>query len=506
MDQATTVGAPIASATSRAIGINRLGSLLITALIIMQALLLLFLGNFLLAALITTAGFLLAYAAGSVRFARWTGQVSWKLFGTCMVIALAIYALGGEGRFFYANTDWQVRNAVLRDLTLYPWPFIYSDGGEEQILRAPLGMYLLPALVGKVIGFHGAELALWLQNSMLLATLLAIGSTLYQTCRRRWLTLLVFFGFSGMDVLGQLIAGQPLWLHLEQWAGIQYTGHLTQAFWVPQHALAGWMFALFYLLWREARVAAWVPLATVPLVAILSPLALMGMIPFAAHIGIETAAKRRLLWLDFALPAIATAITIPTLLYLTAASDAVGSRAAVPDLSVYTTFIALELGAFLFALWQVRERLRYGKVTMALTVGVLLLAPFGKVGDAVDFVMRASIPALAILSLAVAEIATRTPTSDDKAGGRARTWALMALAIGLFTPAGEIARAILLPRAPAQLCGYFGVVPHGYDTYVAPVNRLPTAVRPVSASVIVPSDPAECWSNPWPDAAKDLTP
>ena len=64
-----------------------------------------------------------------------------------------------------------------------------------------------------------------------------------------------------IDIVGQIVTHRPIWLHLEQWAGLQFSGHLTQAFWVPQHALAGWFFAAFYMLWRDRRLAAWVATA-----------------------------------------------------------------------------------------------------------------------------------------------------------------------------------------------------------------------------------------------------
>ena len=69
--------------------------------------------------------------------------------------ALIVFALGGEGRMFFANADWQVRDAVLADMAKQPWPFAYLIHGKAMLLRAPLGMYLLPAMFGR-----GHELAL----------------------------------------------------------------------------------------------------------------------------------------------------------------------------------------------------------------------------------------------------------------------------------------------------------------------------------------------------------
>ena len=63
-----------------------------------------------------------------------------------------------------------------------------------------------------------------------------------------------------------------------------------------------------------------------------------------------------------------------------------------------------------------------------------------------------------------------------------------------------MARAVLLPRAPAQLCGYFGVVPNGYATYVAPIDRLPPLLRTDGVARVDPVEPAHCWPRPWADA------
>jgi hypothetical protein len=490
---------------SRAYGLRlrTLAAVLLLALGAMQGLLLLFLGK----PAISTAVLIAALVPGGrAAFTETAGDIGkttigWRRIAACLAVALLVFVLGGEGRFFYANTDWQVRNAVLLDLVREPWPFTYAVGSATEILRAPLGIYLGPALVGKLAGFRAAELALLAQNTLLLGALLAVGSTLFASTRACWVAVGVFFGFSGMDIVGQIITHRPIWLHLEQWAGIQFSANLTQAFWVPQHALAGWIFALFYMLWREDRTPAWLPLAVVPLSALLSPLAMMGMIPFAAHIGIETLAKRRLRWADIVLPGVALIASAPALVYLTTDGGSVGSHVARVKPLIYVTFILLEIWIYVFALWQVRERMRFGKVTAAIVVAVLLIAPLVRVGQSVDFVMRATIPALAILSIMVADLLVHRATEGDGSWKMARRWALIAFAVGLATPVGEVVRAVLLPRAPGQLCGYYGVVPGGYATYVAPYERLPSPLRSDAAVRIVPSEPARCWDGAWPDAA-----
>jgi len=432
-----------------------------------------------------------AYAPG------WHGRVAWRDLAICGAVSVLVLALGGEGRLTYANTDWQVRLAVLRDLTLNPWPFAYDVAGGPTVLRAPLGMYLGPALIGKATGhLYVAELALWAQNSLLLTLVLGMGSALFDGARAKAIGLVVFLGFSGMDIVGQALAGQPLTLHLEQWAGFQFTAPITQLFWVPQHCLAGWIFAAAYLAWRRGMVPRVVLAVLLPLLPLLSPLAAIGCLPFALHAYVP-AFWRREFWRDLRWPVLAALAALPGLLYLVVAGDAVGALAVPLPLSSYPMFILLEIGGYVLALRLRPSAGAYGAATAWIVLASLLLIPFGRVGGGMDFAMRASIPALAILAVLIAQIVERAVT--DPAWRPAGKVALCVLAIGLATPFGEIARAIAWPRAPVVTCGYYGVVPGGYATYIAQLARFPAIIRP-PATLIQPHDRAPCWQGPWPDA------
>jgi len=490
-----------AANSQAAIPTKSLVAILFAALAAMQVMLLAFLGFGALAQL-ASAGIVGAVTFAMLKMPGWerTDGVSPKLLAGAFAFSLMLFLLGGEGRLFYANTDWTVRNAVLRDLAANPWPFVYDAPSGSLLLRAPLGMYLGPGLIGKGLGFHAAEVALLLQNSALLTLLLGIGSTLYRSTRDRVIALTVFTGFSGMDVLGQLIAHQSLLLHLEQWADLQYTSHLAQAFWVPQHAMAGWAFALLYLMWVERRIPRVVMLAAAPMLALFSPLALIGCLPFAAHAGIAGLRDRTLEKRDFLLPAITSIVSVPSLIYLTAAGSSVSSKFEKMPLNSYIVFIILEVAVYIFALYKMRDRTRFGPATATIVLVVLLIAPFGKIGDAADFVMRASIPALAVLSLIIADLLIRRPAADDKSLKVARNCALVAFCIGLCTPISEIARSIMWPRSPEIKCSYMGIVPFGDSTYVARLDRVPAVIRPAHPAIIRPVDPAKCWDGAWPDA------
>ena len=412
----------------------------------------------------------------------------------CLALALLLLALGGEGRFFYANVDWQVRFAVLRDMAVNPWPFVYSVRAVPDVLRAPIGMFLVPALAFKTWGSRAGDLALLAQNALLLGLLLTLASSLFQDRRRQLSALLIFLIFSGMDAIGELIVNGHLPDHLDDWANLQYSSTITLAFWVPQHALAGWAGALAYLLWRTGRLPLAPFLALLPLTALWSPLGLMGTMPFAALAGLRTLMERRLRAQDIALPALATLLCVPTLLYLGAGGEGVGARLLAIPFQQWLIFQLLETAAFLVPLALAARHIRFGRDTFCLMTLWLLAIPFVQIGWSVDFMMRGSIAALAILAVMVA---------DHLAEGRPpRLFLLAALIIGSTTGLAEVRRALTNPPAPQVKCSFFKAWDQNFSmfpkgSYLAPLPDMPRLVAPVRPASIRVREPARCWDRDW---------
>lgn len=422
------------------------------------------------------------------------------------LVALTIFILGGEGRFFYASPDWQVRDSVLRDLMVYPWPFAYSFDSHVELLRAPLGMYLYPAVAGKVLGATAADLALLIQNSLLLTLILGLGSMLFTTSRARKRALLIVIFFSGMDVIGQWLQwrvnGYPFPDHIEQWGITQYSSHITQAFWVPMHALSGWMGAVLFLLWREKRISLGQMYAPVPLLMLMSPLGVMGTLPFAAYAGIVTLWKRELRTNDVLLPAITTLLTLPAILYLGAGSGEVGLHLMALPPVPYVLFELLEVvpfiaGAILIGHPSVGER-----ATLLLVAACLLLMPFVQLGEGTDFTMRASIPALAILAVQVSRAFDRAAT--DRTFRRPAAIMAVMLAMGSVTGMFEIARALTNKPSPRVHCNMATSIyqvaylrpTSSRATYFAALDAVPAIIRP-HPTTILSHEIARCWDRPW---------
>lgn len=412
----------------------------------------------------------------------------------CIGVATMLLALGGEGRFFYANIDWQVRFAVLRDMSVNPWPFVYTARGEPDLLRAPIGMFLIPALAAKALGGRAADIVLLVQNSLLTGTLLALGSTLFATRRARLIAPAVVIGFSGLDALGRILFRGGLSDHLENWAYLQYSSTITQAFWVPQHALAGWIGALAFLLWRAEKLPLGVYLALLPLTALWSPLGLMGAMPFAALAGVRSLRAHAIRPADIALPALTTLLCIPGLLYLSAAGDGVGIRLMAIAPLQWGLFELLEVLVYVLPLALLVRPQRRGNDTLALLTLWLIAIPFVQIGASTDFMMRGSIAALTILAVMVADALLNAP--------RARLPLVLLLAIGSITGIVEIRRALVHAAAPQVRCSLFKAWQQSFGdfpitSYVAPLDKMPPLVRSASPDPVSAAEPARCWDGPW---------
>lgn len=433
-------------------------------------------------------------------------RIPLAVFGIALLASLTLFVLGGEGRFFYANADWQIRDAILNDMSSMPWPYAYALDGQAAILRAPLGMYLGPSLAGS----SGSEIALLLSNSLRLALLITLAWQMFDSRGKRIFALCIFFGFSGWDIIGTLIynnAGIPVsWDHLETWNfGFQYSSHITQAFWVPQHAIAGWASALMFLLWAKGLAPLGWFAATVPLVAIWSPLAIMGAVPFVLLAGVSAVLKRNFNWRDVTLASVALAVSLPALIYMQVDAANLGSEVRDAPASIYILIFALEVAPFVVLPLLDRTNSVLERLTLWTILLCLILMPYWKIGLNSDFQMRASIMPLALLALAfidwILKTAEKMQFPKTEMG-----FAFVAIALGFSTPAFELHRSLVNGPSPKPRCSLIGVwnkqtgLVAPYATYLAEVDSFPIRIRETPA-IAGKHDPANCWDREWIVAA-----
>lgn len=373
-----------------------------------------------------------------------------------LLVAAGWTALGGAGHLFFANADWVVRDAVLRDLVVEPWPVLYAeDSGGERVLRAPIAYYLPAALAGHFFGLRVAEFALlaWTTLGVWIVFLIVVDR---KDPRRTVLAkLAIIVLFSGMDFLGTILSGwRPGWTsHLEWWAGLfQYSSNTTQLFWVPNHALPGWIAAaLIYRRWADPLLVRVLP-ALLALALLWSPLTAVGILPLAAAAFLAGVASNGIRN-SFVPHAWVGALVLGSLIgaFITADSDRILAdwiwkfEEDLPGLVFrYLLFIIIEY----LLIWRLVVSVH--RPPAVLMSGLILaLLPFYAFGPSNDLAMRASIPALMVLCLALADAAPRLVSGSSPA--RLQTVAVFVFALASITPLTEILRALAGPRWSASL-------------------------------------------------------
>lgn len=421
----------------------------------------------------------------------WTGELSWPVVIGAAAIALAWASMGGAGHFFYANPfDWGPRFALARDLVVAPWPVSYLQDADELLLRAPLGYYLVPSLIAKMVGLERVDLLLfgWTVLGVMIFFLVAFPRA---GLGRLMLAIVAFILASGGDVLGYV---EDYWSwpvpgeHIEWWAKLwQYSSNTTLLFWVPNHALAAWIATA--LLLRQAKdrevLGRGIPLLLAPL-ALWSPLSAVGILPIILVALAQWRFDREFCSLLLRVLLVCLMTGLPVILYLTHGIEtipgtSIGFRGGT-DSDYFPRmiwFLMVEIG-FLAALLVAS---RPDALHLA-SIAFLLVLPLFGFGGGNDLVMRASIPALTVLWIGLID---RFVLMPEGLGRRQRTaFVLTCLSIGSVTPLQEMIRAITMPRwAPdtrLSLPGAFSRIadrnpfPPHYFTRIDPADLLERAL------------------------------
>lgn len=367
-----------------------------------------------------------------------------------LVMAAAIWvALSGLVPPFDLSDDWSTRMAVLRDLAVGDWPVGYGQlGGAYQnlLLRFPMGYYLVPAMFAKGLGgTEGVARALLLPWTLLGVTLfLVLTLTSFRPEPRRLrvknviLPLVLTIGFGGMDVVGWLVLRRswpPVGSEIEWWAGLfQYSAHTTLLFWVPNHALPGWLAGV--LVWRHRQQGLSLSACGLLLVAVVgwSPLVALGLTPLILACSLRGQPPRR--WLEELWRPGLLALVPPGLivtLFLTFRVPGNGLFMSWVSLNSIISWVLL-VGLFTLLEWAllIAWIVRAGERSWLLWLAgsQLLILPLFKYGIFNDLVMRGGIPALTVVFCAL--LATLNAQQPGKLPGAIGL--VLMLALGGVTP------------------------------------------------------------------------
>ena len=85
------------------------------------------------------------------------------ILGIYILLVIGIGIFAGWGGVFEQHYDWFKHGAILSDMIDRSWPVYYSDGTNSAMLTYYIGIYIVPALFGKIFGFAFAEWILVLE-------------------------------------------------------------------------------------------------------------------------------------------------------------------------------------------------------------------------------------------------------------------------------------------------------------------------------------------------------
>jgi hypothetical protein len=409
-----------------------------------------------------------------------------KLYTSTILIAAFVILgvlywvyLSGIGGFSFQNDDFDLRNAMLRDLIDFDWPVKYNYPARPQIheLAGNQGAlvyyfaYWLPsALFGKVFGWGAANVFLYLWTVW--GILLGFYWLSRKVKKLSFFLLLLFIFWSGLDAIGYLLHGFHFSFgeHLEWWSSFfQYSSNTTALFWVFNQIVVPWLIVMLLV----NRISKKLVFFTYALCLPFAPFSFVGLTPFVIFYIVSGKNAKKIFsrekWVNFSALAhnlkanlsVTNLVTAPILigvflLFFFNTSSRFGGTIWGPEgpynylgfsvdtLSVifnYLLFCLLEFGVYVLLI-----RGKYKRNTVFLImIASLLLIPNFKMGIFNDFPMRVSIPALTFLFVFVAKFFTDPSPKGSKI--RILKYILILfLLIGAVTPYNEIYRSIDLTR------------------------------------------------------------
>lgn len=380
-----------------------------------------------------------------------------KIIGAVVIAIVWVY-MSGIGGYAYQNYDHMWRNAILETLVDKDWPVYINDSApffEKPVAMIYYFAFWLPAAwYGKHFGIGSAYGFLFIWSIIGILLVFYMISAFHKKIALPMMIAFIFF--SGLDTVGAFLytnSADYTWfntLHMENWApGFQISSITTQLFWVFNQAIPAWLIMLLLMHLKDNRSLVFIYSFSL----LFCTLPAVGLIPFVAYFFIRQCIriydktvpfKKNIIVMlkdviTFQNVAAGGLIGITSYLFLK--SNATGTQGMAYTeikrfLMPYLMTVFFEFLIYFILIYKKQSKNGLFYVSLA----TLLVVPLIRVGPHVDFVMRASIPALVVLFVLIMDSLSSFIKEKNLIASGAL---IITLALGGLTAQHEIMRTIV---------------------------------------------------------------
>ena len=333
------------------------------------------------------------------------------------VMAVILTITSGIGEFVYSTDDHSFRRAIFRDLINYKWPVVFDNSTQSnEIIANYMGegkvafvyyfaYWMVPALIGKLFGFAVGNIALVLWSALGLFLIL-LGMNMF-IGKKSLATVFVFMFASGLDAIPfmfHLFHGMPSWGWLEGWTHhLSYLSMATNLMNVYNQVIPCWLAAILLMTSGSNLMIGFIGALTFAY----SPWVTIGILPIAAARLFMKSSERKvksILGPLNVIPAVIMLIVFGSF-YMAGSGEAMDRGftwdfyGSIPRFAAaYILLIIIEILPYLL----LTRRSDLKSPLLIASVVTLLIIPFYMVSLNNDLCMRASMPALFVLTVYMA--------------------------------------------------------------------------------------------------------
>lgn len=378
---------------------------------------------------------------------------NYKMLISFFVIALFYVFLSGIGGFVWQNGDHLYRNAIFENLVNNDWPIVIdsSSGFQGPVFFVYYFAFWLPAaLIGKICGIAVGNTFLYIWSVIGIFIVFLYLRTYYK--KKYIVPVILFAFFSGLDIVERFLYGADVialinsTLHIEWTTGFQISSFTTQLFWVFNQCIPAWIITMFILKEKRNRIIGIV----IAMSLIFCTLPAIGLVFIAIYkilfkdfkiswIKNNKIKVKEWFFDTFTWENIIVGIPLLVLLALFVKSNEAGDAIVlgIDNYKILPVIVTIFFEYFIYYIliykYQKQSPLYY------ISLILLLLCSFVKIGYGGDFCMRASIPGLVALFVMILESLSIAQEKKDKKFIIALT---VLMVLGSITPLNEIKRTI----------------------------------------------------------------